>query len=70
MSKHNFSAGFVSLLVLAGLLLAACGGAPIPAPATLKIVSSLPMTGAGYDRVQKAKNAIELRLAQAGGKAC
>ncbi|MCJ7433096.1 MAG: branched-chain amino acid ABC transporter substrate-binding protein [Anaerolineales bacterium] len=70
MSKYSFSAGFVTLLALAGLLLAACGGAPIPAPATLKIVSSLPMTGAVYDRVQKAKNAIERRLAQAGGKAC
>lgn len=61
----------ISVLVLASLMLAACGGAAKPAAAeTLKIVSSLPMTGASLTQTQTIVNAMTLRLEQAGGKAC
>ncbi len=67
MSKRTFT--FVSLLVIASLALAACGGAG-GGGATLKIVSSLPMTGASLTQTQTIVNAEQLRLEQAGGKAC
>jgi branched-chain amino acid transport system substrate-binding protein len=67
MSKRTFSV--VSLLVIAGLALAACQGAG-GGGGTLKIVSSLPMTGASLTQTQTMVNAMKLRLEQAGGKAC
>ena len=65
----------MALLVLASLVLAACGGggAATEAPAeggTLKIVSSLPMTGSSLTQTQTIVNAMQLRLEQAGNKAC
>jgi branched-chain amino acid transport system substrate-binding protein len=86
-----------ALLVLASIVLAACGGAtpaptaapaatqapaatvaPTSAPAateapaavTLKIVSSLPMTGASLTQTQTIVNAEQLRLDQAKNSAC
>lgn len=67
MSKRTFT--FVSLLVIASVALAACGGAG-GGGGTLKIVSSLPMTGASLTQTQTIVNAEQLRLEQAGGKAC
>jgi branched-chain amino acid transport system substrate-binding protein len=67
MSKRTFSV--VSLLVIASLALAACGGAG-GTGGTLKIVSSLPMTGSSLTQTQTIVNAEQLRVEQAGGKAC
>jgi branched-chain amino acid transport system substrate-binding protein len=67
MSKRFFVLG--SILVVASMLLAACGGGA-GGGATLKIVSSLPMTGASLTQTQTIVNAMNLRLEQAGGKAC
>jgi branched-chain amino acid transport system substrate-binding protein len=41
-----------------------------PAGGTLKIVSSLPMTGSSLTQTQTIVNAMQLRLDQAGSKAC
>ena len=65
----------MTLLVLASLVLAACGGAaateaPAEEGGTLKIVSSLPMTGSSLTQTQTIVNAMMLRLEQAGNKAC
>ncbi len=92
MSKRLFA--LLSVLVIASVLLAACGGGPKPTeppsvtqppagteppavtepPAgpvgTLKIVSSLPMTGASLTQTQTIVNAMQLRVDQAGGLAC
>ena len=94
MNKRLFA--LLSVLVLASLMLAACGGAPKPAateaPAaateaamteapteapteaamggTLKIVSSLPMTGSSLTQTQTIVNAMQLRLEQAAYKTC
>jgi len=92
MNKRLFA--LLSVLVLASLALAACGGsapaateapaasgaateapaaateAPAEAMGTLKIVSSLPMTGASLTQTQTIVNAMTLRLEQAQGKAC
>lgn len=90
MNKRLFA--LLSVLVLASMMLAACGGAPAPAateapaaateaPAaateapvqsmgTLKIVSSLPMTGGSLTQTQTIVNAMQLRLEQADYKAC
>lgn len=59
----------VSLLIVASMVLAACaaGGSEVK---TLKIVSSLPMTGSSLTQTQTIVNAMELRVEQAGGKAC
>jgi branched-chain amino acid transport system substrate-binding protein len=65
--KRLFS--LMTLLVLASLVLAACGGGG-GGGATLKIVSSLPMTGSSLTQTQTIVNAMQLRLDQAGGKAC
>jgi branched-chain amino acid transport system substrate-binding protein len=53
------------------MLLAACGAAPGGAGGkTLKIVSSLPMTGSSLTQTQTIVNAEQLRLAQANNQAC
>lgn len=67
MSKRTFS--IISLFVLASLVLAACGGGAATTE-NIKIVSSLPMTGASLTQTQTIVNAMKLRLEQAGGKAC
>jgi branched-chain amino acid transport system substrate-binding protein len=81
----------LSVLVLASMMLAACGTpapvateapaaateapaaateAPAAATGTLKIVSSLPMTGSSLTQTQTIVNAMQLRLEQADFKAC
>jgi branched-chain amino acid transport system substrate-binding protein len=80
----------LSVLVLASMMLAACGTPATPvatsapagteapaateAPAgpvgTLKIVSSLPMTGSSLTQTQTIVNAMQLRLDQANSTAC
>jgi branched-chain amino acid transport system substrate-binding protein len=67
MSKRLFA--LLSVLIIASMALAACGAGGGEA-ATLKIVSSLPMTGASLTQTQTIVNAMTLRLEQAGGKAC
>jgi len=59
----------LSVLVIASLALAACGGGG-GANTTLKIVGSEPMTGSSLTQTQTIVNASQLRLEQAGGKAC
>jgi len=66
MSKRFFV--LVSIVIAASMLLAACGGGG--AAKTLKIVSSLPMTGSSLTQTQTIVNAEELRLAQANNSAC
>jgi branched-chain amino acid transport system substrate-binding protein len=69
MSKRLFV--LVSVLVVASMVLSACGAAGGGGAATtLKIVSSLPMTGASLTQTQTIVNAMQLRVEQAGGKAC
>src|SRR5262245_29083055 len=69
MSKRVFV--LISVLVAASMLLAACGGgASTGGGKTLKIVSSLPMTGASLTQTQTIVNAEQLRLAQANSSAC
>jgi len=88
MTKRLFA--LLSVLVLASMMLAACGGGT-PAPAateapgateapaateapqamgTLKIVSSLPMTGSSLTQTQTMVNAMQLRIEQANNQAC
>ncbi len=59
----------MSILVAASMVLAACGGGG-GAAKTLKVVSSLPMTGSSLTQTQTIVNAEELRLAQANNQAC
>ncbi len=69
MNKRLFA--LLSVLVLASLMLAACGGGAAPAAATaLKIVSSLPMTGSSLTQTQTIVNAMQLRLEQVKNSAC
>jgi len=69
MSKRIFA--FASLLILASMLLAACGGAaPAAEVKTLKIVGSEPMTGSSLTQTQTIVNAGKLRIEQAKGVAC
>ena len=71
MSKRLFV--LISLVVTASMLLAACGGGGGgggAATGTLKIVSSLPMTGSSLTQTQSIVNAEMLRLEQAGNTAC
>lgn len=68
MSKRLFV--LISVVVAASMLLAACGGGGGGAAKTLKIVSSLPMTGSSLTQTQTIVNAEELRLAQANNQAC
>lgn len=67
MSKRLFV--LVSVLIAASMVLAACGGGGSSAK-TLKIVSSLPMTGSSLTQTQTIVNAEQLRLAQANNTAC
>jgi branched-chain amino acid transport system substrate-binding protein len=67
MSKRLFV--LVSVVIAASMILAACGGGGSTAK-TLKIVSSLPMTGASLTQTQTIVNAEQLRLAQANNSAC
>ena len=61
----------ISILVATSMLLAACGGAGGGGgAATLKVVSSLPMTGASLTQTQTMVNAMQLRLAQANSLVC
>ncbi|MBI3162726.1 MAG: branched-chain amino acid ABC transporter substrate-binding protein [Chloroflexi bacterium] len=79
----------LSVLVLASMVLVACGGGDATEPAatepaatepaatepagpmgTLKIVSSLPMTGSSLTQTQTIVNAMQLRLEQADYKVC
>lgn len=68
MSKRLFAVA--SLLIVASMVLAACGGGAASAQKTLKIVSSLPMTGSSLTQTQTIVNASILRLEQAKGVAC
>jgi branched-chain amino acid transport system substrate-binding protein len=70
MNKRIFA--MLATVVMASMLLAACGGAAGGggAATTLKIVSSLPMTGASLTQTQTIVNSEQLRLEQAGNKAC
>src|SRR5262245_32756421 len=68
MSKRLFV--LISVLVAASMLLAACGGGGGGAATTLKIVSSLPMTGASLTQTQTIVNSEQLRLEQANYSAC
>jgi branched-chain amino acid transport system substrate-binding protein len=53
------------------MLLAACGaGGAAGGGKTLKIVSSLPMTGSSLTQTQTMVNSMQLRLAQANNQAC
>jgi branched-chain amino acid transport system substrate-binding protein len=67
MSKRLFV--LFSVLIAASMVLAACGGSGGTAK-TLKIVSSLPMTGSSLTQTQTIVNAEQLRLAQANNSAC
>jgi branched-chain amino acid transport system substrate-binding protein len=73
--------GVIALLIAGGLLLLCALSAlafvgsrlltpTLPAGPLLKIVSSLPMTGAARAQTQLIVNAMTLRLDQAGGRAC
>jgi branched-chain amino acid transport system substrate-binding protein len=61
----------ISVLVATSMLLAACGaGGAAGGGKTLKIVSSLPMTGSSLTQTQTMVNSMQLRLAQANNQAC
>jgi branched-chain amino acid transport system substrate-binding protein len=63
----------ISVLVATSMLLAACGaagGAAGGGGKTLKIVSSLPLTGSSLTQTQTIVNSEQLRLAQANNQAC
>jgi branched-chain amino acid transport system substrate-binding protein len=68
MNKRIFA--LLAILVVASMVLAACGATAGGGGTTLKIVSSLPMTGASLTQTQTIVNAMQLRLEQAGNKAC
>jgi len=68
MTKRLFAVA--SLLIVASMLLAACGGAAPAAVKTLKIVGSEPMTGSSLTQTQTIVNAGNLRVEQAKGVAC
>jgi branched-chain amino acid transport system substrate-binding protein len=58
----------VIVLVIAGVLLAACGQSG--GGQTLKIVSSLPLTGASLTQTDTIVKSIQLKLKQIGNKVC
>ncbi len=59
----------LSVLVLASVLLAACGGGAAQG-GTLKIVSDLPMTGSSLGQTQTIVNAITQAFAEKSNKVC
>jgi branched-chain amino acid transport system substrate-binding protein len=65
--KHSKT--LVILFVVAGVLLAACGGAG-GSGSTLKVVSSLPMTGASLTQTDTIVKSIQLKLDQVKNQAC
>ena len=67
MFKRSYT--LLAVLVIASVVLTACGGGG-GAAKTLKIVSSLPMTGASLTQTQTIVNSEQLRLAQANSQAC
>ena len=76
----KFTKSVLSLLVLASVLLSACAPAAAPAapaqpaaPAgggTLKIVSSLPLTGASLTQTDTIVKSIQLKLKQINNQVC
>src|SRR6266540_2618824 len=68
MNKRIFAS--LAIIMIASMLLTACGATAAGGGTTLKIVSSLPMTGASLTQTQTIVNAEKLRLEQAGNKAC
>lgn len=68
MSKRIFVVA--SMLIVASMLLAACGGAAPAEVKTLKIVGSEPMTGSSLTQTQTIVNAGNLRIEQAKSVAC
>jgi branched-chain amino acid transport system substrate-binding protein len=68
MNKRFFA--LLSVLVIASLALSACGAAGGGGGATLKIVSSLPLTGSSLTQTQTIVNAMQLRLEQIDSKVC
>lgn len=66
MSKKLLS--MFSVVMIASMALAACGGAA--GGGTLKIVSSLPMTGSSLTQTKTIVQAEQLKLAQINNKAC
>jgi branched-chain amino acid transport system substrate-binding protein len=60
----------ISVVVALSMLLAACGAGGAAGGKTLKIVSSLPMTGSSLTQTQTMVNSMQLRLAQANNQAC
>jgi branched-chain amino acid transport system substrate-binding protein len=64
--KHSKT--LVILFVVAGVLLAACGGSG--GGQTLKIVSSLPLTGASLQQTDTIVKSIQLKLDQVKNQAC
>src|SRR6266496_2864758 len=69
MNKRIFA--LLAILVVTSMLLTACGAAAGGGGGTtLKIVSSLPMTGASLTQTQTIVNAEQLRLDQANSQAC
>jgi branched-chain amino acid transport system substrate-binding protein len=64
MLKRAFS--IISLLIVASLALAACGlgGTPAPAVETIRVYSSLPMTGSSAGQITTVINAINMALDQ------
>jgi branched-chain amino acid transport system substrate-binding protein len=67
MSKRILSV--LSVVMIASMTLAACGGAAAGG-GTLKIVSSLPMTGSSLTQTKTMVQAEQMRLDEAGSKAC
>lgn len=76
---------FVTLLLVAGVMLGACQPAATPAPTTapagqpttapvsggtLKIVSSLPLTGASLTQTSTIVNSIKLKIKQINNQVC
>jgi len=68
MNKRIFAS--LAIIMIASMLLTACGATAAGGGTTLKIVSSLPMTGASLTQTQTIVNSEQLRLEQAGNKAC
>jgi len=71
MFKRSFVV--LAMLVVASIVLSACGGGGgggAASEVTLKIVSSLPMTGSSLTQTQTIVNAMQLRLEQANMQAC